>query len=156
MNKIVIFFRKNATTSLMWAIIVGLIFRYLFGMTKDLMWLSWDVTPIYKFINPKTPSQVFFFTVTLNATVDISSSIPAAFICGALLAVVLREKGLVYGLCSAVVYFLFSARLWHFMAAPNLEIKISVVLGRILSACTLMVAIWLVLKIKGRWMPASP
>lgn len=149
MKKLTNFFRKNVALSLILGAVVGAIFRFLFGVTKELMW-SWNVIPIVDFFKPSGLSQLFIFTIFFNALVDISSSILASIICGALLVWALLERALFYGLCSAAVFLALSSKLWHFMDAPSPELRISIVLGRVLPVFVLMTAIYLLQKLRRR------
>ncbi len=142
------FLRKNVATRLLWASFIGIIFHYAFSLVKIVAW-HWDVTPVFDFFHPTGPTQETIFTVVFNAFVDISSAVPAAFLCGTLLFSLLKDRAVIYGIWSTLFFWALRFGHLNFHNFPDVEKKFTISLGLLLSGSVLMAITFLLVKVKA-------
>jgi hypothetical protein len=147
--------RENKYVSWCFAMVVGFLYRYSYGLAKDGIWANRKLNFIAGLVDPFSKIQMTLLTVTLNFFVDLSSSIIPAMLCGIILIYVFHEKSFLFGLGSAAMFLVLSSRLWRFWQAPNIGMQISTLIGPVLSVLVLIFAIWILLKYRKRITPPS-
>lgn len=135
------FIRKSKLLSLFYASFMGLIFRFCFGLIKNLLWsrafdfISLDIS---------TPrSLIFALVLFVNFITDFTSSLIAAILPGFLLFYVMRKSAVRYSLPAILVFLAVNSGLWKFWQAPHLETKISLLIGPFLEAFVFLAVVWL-------------
>ena len=142
---------KNRFMSSLIAVLIGIFFYLGYSFSKHLLW-SWNLNNLLTWINPKTNFQYFIFFVSLNIIVAITSSLPAAVLCGVILVKLFKDKALLYGWVSILIVLLLQSRLWNIKKAPDLSVKISAISTPLLVGLTFFLSIFL---IKKNWHPST-
>ena len=135
--------RKYKIASWCFAMCIGYLFYIFYGITKHLFWAR-DLDHLYAWLNPKTKLQIFIFVVSLNILVAITSSLPAAVLCGLILVRLFGGKASLYGWGAILIVLLLQSRLLHIKYAPDLSIKISALITPLLVSITFYLGIFIV------------
>ena len=145
-TKLLISVRKNKFASWFFAFFIGLSFRYIYGIIKNVLWnRSLD----FFALNPSASKlHILAWTVALNFVVDFTSSTVAAILCGSIMVYVLEKKAVFFTIPAIALFLALSARLWFFWRAPDLGMQISTLMGPILACLVFASTTWLILKIK--------
>lgn len=149
MNKKIENLRANKVVAWLFALSMGLVFRYIYGIVKNSIFAG---VRRYFESSSSTPPEVnnVLFIIKFNFSIDLASSFIAAVVCGALLVYIYREKSMSFCLGSVVVFLVSSSRLWRFWKYPELEMQISGLIGPLLAGLMLIFATWVILKISQR------
>ena len=132
------------------ALFVGFLFRYSYGIAKNAIWMGKNLSFLSGLMDPFSETQLHFITVVLNVVTDLTSALIPAFICGGLLVYVFRKRAIILGIWSAGMFLVLSSRFWFFWEAPNLGLQISILMGPIISILVLVSAIVVILKMTNR------
>jgi len=136
--------RNNKFASWCVAFCMGILFRYIYGLAKNL----WDSNMIYlSFSDSTTKLQIFFLTLVLNLIVEITSSLVPAILCGLLLIYIFQKKALFFSIPAIAIFLVLSSRLYRFWQAPDLGMQISALVGPILSGIVFALTVWLLLRL---------
>ncbi|MBA4373890.1 MAG: hypothetical protein C0402_13655 [Thermodesulfovibrio sp.] len=135
--------RKYKMASWAFAIILGLLYRYGYGLVKDIFWGKRDLNFIAGIFDLNSKIQEFFATVGVNFIVDLSSIILPAVICGAVLIYIFHTKARLFSLAAVVPFLVFSRRAWHFWEAPGLGLQISILFAPILGVVALLAVVFI-------------
>ena len=155
MNNLIISFRNNKIMAWLFAFSMGLVFRYVYGIAKHVIF-NWTRNLNFGSSTHPTPGSDFLvLTITFNFAVDFASSLIAAAICGAILVYVLQEQARVLCLGSVVVCLALDSRLRRFWKYPELGMQISGLMGPILTGLVFISTVWLIVKLKSRITPGS-
>lgn len=149
MNDLIKTIRGNKYFSLCFALFLGFVFRYSYGIAKNVIWANRKLDFISGLVDPSSAMQMTILTIILNFIVNLSSSLVPALICGIILIYVFQKKALLFSMVSAAMFLALSSGLWRFWKAPDIGMKISTLMGPILSVLILVISIWLVFKIKN-------
>ncbi len=147
MNTLIITLRNNKILAWLFALSMGLIFRYIYGVAKPLMS---SLIQNLDFISSIPESQFLVLTIAFNFAVDFLSSIIAALLCGAILVYLFQEKARFLCLGSVLIFLALSSRLWRFWKYPEVGMQISSLVGPILAALVFISTVWLIVKLKSR------
>ncbi len=135
--------RKYKMASWAFVILLGMLYRYGYGLTKDLFWAKRDLNFIAGNFDLNSKIQEFFVTVGVNFIVDLSSIILPALICGAVLVYLFHAKARLLSLAAIVPFLVFSRRAWHFWEAPHLGLQISILVAPILGVVVLLAVVFI-------------
>ncbi len=135
--------RKYKIASWAFAILVGVLYRYGYGLVKDLAWGKRDGNFIAGIFDLNSEIQEFFATVGVNFIVDLSSIILPAVICGAVLVYFFHAKARLLSLGALVPFLVFSHRAWHFWEAPNLGLQLSILFAPVLGVVVLLAVVFI-------------
>ncbi len=135
--------RKYKMASWAFAILLGMLYRYGYGLAKDLFWAKRDLNFIAGIFDLNSKIQEFFVTVGVNFIVDLSSIILPALICGAVLVYFFHAKARLLSLAAVVPFLVFSRRAWHFWEAPHLGLQISILVAPILGVVVLLAVVFI-------------
>lgn len=149
MNKSIENLRANNVVAWLFAMSMGLVFRYIYGVSKNSIFAG---VRRYFESTSTTPPEVdnVLFVIKFNSSIDLASSFIAAVVCGSLLVYIYREKSMTFCLGSVLVFLASSSRLWRFWKYPELEMQISSLIGPLLAGFILIFATWIILKISHR------
>jgi hypothetical protein len=142
MDNIVSAIRKDRPRMWIFALLMGVVFKYAFGYSKYYMW-SWMFTgDIGIFNNWLIDLSPTIYIIALNAIVDITSSLPASALVGYILVKIYPEKEITYCFGTIGVFLIINAHIWYskIIAAPNLALQISSLQGRFITALVLLLA----------------
>ena len=146
--------RTNKVASWGFALFMGLIFRYVYGIVKT--FTSHQIRDYFTYLANTIPeSQLVYLTVLFNFIIDFAGAFTAALICGALLVYFLQDKSILFSLGSVVTYLALSHRIFYFWKAPDLGMQISSLIGPILAALIFVSIVWFLVRIKKRITPGS-
>lgn len=136
--------RTNSKAGWLFALSMGLIFSYIYGLAKNLL-VAW----IRTYFDALTVLDIddAYFIIKINFSIDLVSSSIAAVVCGALLVHIFKEKAVAFCLGSILVFLMSSSRLWGFWKYPELAMQISGLLGPLTAALVFMIATCLILKL---------
>lgn len=143
MNDIIKSIQQNKQYSWAFALLLGVLYRYGYGIVKDLIWANRKLNFITEIIDPNSKTQLFFLTVGVNFTVDLSSVMLPALICGAVLIYIFHAKARLFSLAAVIPFLVFSRRAWYFWEAPDLGLQISVLLAPLLGVIVLFAFVFL-------------
>jgi hypothetical protein len=135
--------RKYKIASWAFALILGIIYRYGYGVAKDLIWANRKLNFITEIVDPNSNTQQFFLIVGLNFTVDLSSVILPALICASVLIYIFHTRARLLSLPAVFPFLVFSRRACHFWEAPDLGLQISVLFGPILGVVVLLAVVFM-------------
>ena len=150
MNDLIKAIRENKYFSLCFALFIGFLFRYSYGIAKDVIWANRKLDFIAGLVDPSSALQMTILTIILNFFVTLSSSLVPALLCGIILVYVFQKKALLFSMVAAAMFLALSSGLWRFWKAPDIGMKISALMGPILSVLVLVIFIWLVFKIRNQ------
>ena len=118
MNKKIETLRTNNIVAWLFAVSMGLLFRYIYGVAKNSILAG--VRSYFASSSTTTPEiDNVFFIIKFNFAIDLASSFIAALVCGALLVYIFREKAMTFCLGSILVFLVSSSRLWRFWKYPE-------------------------------------
>ena len=143
MNDIIKSIQENKLYSWAFALILGVLYRYGYGLVKDLFWAKRDLNFIAGIFNLNSKIQEFLVTIGVNLIVDLSSIILPALICGAVLVYFFHAKARLLSLAAVVPFLVFNRRAWHFWEAPHLGLQISILFAPILGALVLIAVVFI-------------
>ena len=135
--------RKYKMASWTFAILLGVLYRYGYGLAKDLFWLKRDFNFIARIFDLNSKIQEFFVTVSFNFIADLSSIILPALICGAVLIYFFHAKARLLSLAAVVPFLGVSRRAWHFWKVPDLGLQISILFAPILGVVVLLAVVFI-------------
>ncbi len=136
--------RDNRYFSLCFALVIGFIFRYSYGIAKDVIWANRKLDFIAGLVDPSSVMQMTILAITMNILVELSSSLLPALLCGIILIYIFQKRAFLFSLASAAIFLALSTRLWRFWKAPDIGMQISTLMGPILSVLVLVTSVWLV------------
>ena len=94
--------RKYKMASWAFVILLGVLYRYGYGLAKDLFWAKRDLNFIAGIFDLISKIQEFFVTIGVNFIVDLSSIMLPALICGAVLVYFFHAKARLLSLAAVV------------------------------------------------------
>jgi hypothetical protein len=135
--------RKYKMASWAFAIILGVFYRYGYGLVKDLFWGKRNLNFIAVIFDLDSEIQEFFVTLGVNFIVDLSSIILPALVCGVVLIYIFHAKARVLSLATVAPFLVFSLNAWNFWEAPNLGLQISILFTPILAVVVLLAVVFI-------------
>jgi len=149
MNKKIETLRSNKIAAWLFALSMGLVFRYIYGVTKNSIFAG--VRSYFASSSTTTPEiDNVLFIIKFNFSIDLASSFIAAMVCGAFLVYIFREKTMTFCLGSVLVFLVSSSRLWRFWKYPELAMQISSLIGPLIAGLVFIFTTWLVQKLIRR------
>ena len=125
------------------------LFYICYGFSNKLLWsrnISRLIQHLLTWINPTTEFQHFIFFVSLNIVVAFTSSLPGSVLCGVLLVRLFRDRAMLYGLGYICIYLLLTFDYRRIVDAPDLSLKVSVLITPIVASLTLLLSILVIRK----------
>ena len=150
LDELVSFIRNNKILSWCFAFLLGIVYRYGFGIAKDVIWKNRNLSFITELIEPLSESQLLFFGIAFNLLVDFTSVLLPALICGALLIYVFNKRAFLFSAGTVAAFLALRSMLWNFWKYPDIGAQISAFISPILAAFILIASVWLLLKIRHR------
>jgi len=155
MNNIIETLRTNKIAAWLFALSMGLVFRYIYGVAKNSIFAG--VRSYFTSSSTTTPEiENVLFIIKFNFSIDLASSFIAAVVCGSLLVYIFREKAMTFCLGSVLVFLVSSSRLWRFWKYPELAMQISSLIGPLIAGLIFLLTTWLVKKLIRRITSGSP
>jgi len=147
------FIRNNQKASWIFSLLVGIIFYFANGFTKNIwarsIWHFMEyVASIMDPLSNPNSVKVVFITIGVNVLTDLPAAFIASLLCAALMIYVLRKQLLRYSLGVVVSFFLLYLRKWHFRNAPDLGVQISAIIGPFLVVFVFIFTLWLLIKLQ--------
>ena len=140
--------RKYKMASWAFALVLGILYWYGYGIAKYLIWGRRDLDFIMTIIDQNSKTQLFFLIVGLNFTVELSSVILPALTCASLLTYIFHTKARPLSLATVIPFLVFSRRAWHFWEAPHPELQVSLLFAPIVGVAALLAVVFIRTRIK--------
>ncbi len=155
MHNLVKVLRNSKIASWTFALLMGLFFRYVYGISKHLIGFWSQMLDLVTSTYPTYEPPMLLWIITFNIIVDLTSSLIAAGLCGWILVYIFQERARVLVLGSALVFLALDSRLRRFWKYPELGMQISGLIGPLLAALVFVTTVWLLQKIRNRITPRS-
>jgi len=145
-KKALTFTRNNEAATWGFALFTGIIFYFVYLYMKYFWYRIGLIDYLSSLFGESSIMTSIWFTVSFNFIIDLTSSLIASLICGALFVYVLRTHRLLYSLGAVAAFFLVYARKWHFRNAPDIGMAISSLMAPFLVALVFVFIVWLLTK----------
>ncbi len=147
-NKTIEFIGSNRNASWLFSIFIGVLFKYAYGLFKNL-WaysivsvLEYAASLMEPLSNLNSVMNVLI-TIGVNLLTDLPAAFVASLFCATLMLYVLRKQRLLYALGAVAPFFLLYSIRWHFRNAPDLGVQISAFIAPFLIAAVFVFSVWL-------------
>lgn len=140
--------RNNKVAAWCIALFMGLVFRYIDGIARQLIFTwcrNWDFGTS---THPTPESQFLVLTILSNFALNFASSLISSILCGGLLVYLFHGKARQLCIGSVAIFLVLSSRLWRFWKFPALGMQISSLIGPIIAGIVLASTVWLIVKLR--------
>ncbi|MFA4829044.1 MAG: hypothetical protein WC855_05565 [Thermodesulfovibrionales bacterium] len=142
--------RKYKVASWAFALFVGFVFRYLYAIVKNSIFIKKLISPLFGRIDLFSELQIQILIVVVNIITEFTSSLFPAMFCGGLLVYLFGKRATELGIWSACMFIALGPRFLFFWQAPEIGLKISILMQPIIAVIVLASAISVITKRTNR------
>ena len=142
--------RKYKVASYVFALFDGFVFRYLYAIVKNSIFIKKLISSLFGRLDHFSELQMQIIIVVMNLITEFTSLLVPAMICGGLLVYLLGKRATELGLWSVVMYIILGPRFLFFWKAPEIGLKISILMQPIVAVIVFASAISLITKRTNR------
>jgi hypothetical protein len=150
LEKLIAVIRKYKVASWAFALFVGFVFRYLYAIVKNSIFITKIISPLFGRVDHFSELQIQIITVVANIIAEFTSSLVPAMLCSGLLVYIFGKRAIDLGVWSACMFVVLGPRFLFFWQAPEIGLKISILMQPIIAVLVLASAISVITKRTNR------